>query len=100
MPNTFVIGDIHGSYRALLQCLEKSRFNYQNDTLICLGDVADGWPETSQAIEELLRIENLIYVMGNHDFWAVDWMETGYTRVGRQLSTLMKVKCPRITFGY
>lgn len=78
MPKTFVIGDIHGSYRALLQCLENSRFDYQKDTLICLGDVADGWPETMQAIEELLRIENLIYVMGNHDFWAVDWMETGY----------------------
>lgn len=78
MPKTFVIGDIHGSYRALLQCLKNSGFNYQKDMLICLGDVADGWPETRQAIDELLRIENLIYVMGNHDFWAVDWMETGY----------------------
>jgi serine/threonine protein phosphatase 1 len=78
MPKTFVVGDIHGSYRALLQCLEKSRFNHQKDTLICLGDVADGWPETRQAIDELLKIERLIYVLGNHDFWALDWMETGY----------------------
>ncbi|MFZ1806340.1 MAG: metallophosphoesterase [Cyclobacteriaceae bacterium] len=78
MPKTFVIGDIHGSYRALLQCLENSGFNYQKDTLICLGDVADGWPETQQAVEELLQIENLIYVLGNHDFWTLDWMETGY----------------------
>ncbi|MCB0491611.1 MAG: metallophosphoesterase [Cyclobacteriaceae bacterium] len=78
MPKTFVVGDIHGSYRALLQCLEKSRFNYQKDTLICLGDVADGWPETRQAIDELLKIESLIYVLGNHDFWALDWMDTGY----------------------
>lgn len=78
MPKTFVIGDIHGSYRALLQCFENSGFNYQKDTLICLGDVADGWPETRQAIDELLRIENLIYILGNHDFWALNWMETGY----------------------
>lgn len=75
---TFVIGDIHGSYRALLQCLENSRFNYKLDTLICLGDVADGWPETRQAIDELLRIKNLIYILGNHDFWTLDWMETGH----------------------
>ena len=55
MTKTFVIGDIHGAYRALLQCLEKSRFDYQQDTLICLGDVSDGWPETSQAVDELLE---------------------------------------------
>jgi serine/threonine protein phosphatase 1 len=78
MPKTFVIGDIHGSYRALLQCFENSGFNYQKDTLICLGDVADGWPETRQAIDELLQIENIIYILGNHDFWALNWMETGY----------------------
>ncbi|MEQ8424090.1 MAG: metallophosphoesterase [Cyclobacteriaceae bacterium] len=78
MRNTFVIGDIHGSYRAMLQCFAKSGFNYQEDTLICLGDVADGWPETNQAIEELLKIKNLIYILGNHDFWNLDWMETGY----------------------
>ncbi len=78
MPKTFVIGDIHGSYRALLQCIENAGFDYHNDTLICLGDVADGWPETRQAMDELLRIQNLIYVLGNHDFWTLDWMETGY----------------------
>lgn len=80
MNKTFVIGDIHGSYRALLQCLAISGFNYQKDSLICLGDVADGWPETCQAIDELLRIQNLIYIMGNHDFWALDWMETGFAK--------------------
>ena len=78
MSKTFVIGDIHGSYRALLQCLKNSSFNYAVDTLICLGDVADGWPETKQSIEELLKIKNLIYILGNHDFWTLDWMETGY----------------------
>lgn len=78
MPNTFVIGDIHGSHRALLQCLENSRFDLERDTLICLGDVADGWPETKESIDQLLTIKNLVYVMGNHDFWALEWMETGH----------------------
>ncbi len=78
MPNTFVIGDIHGSHRALLQCLQLSRFDYRQDALICLGDVTDGWPESRQAVDELLKIDHLIYILGNHDFWTLDWMETGF----------------------
>lgn len=74
MSRTFVIGDIHGANRALLQCLERSKFDYQNDHLISLGDVCDGWPETKQAINELLKIKNLTYLFGNHDFWTLEWM--------------------------
>jgi serine/threonine protein phosphatase 1 len=40
---TFVIGDIHGGYRALIQVLDRAGFDYDNDTLISLGDVADWW---------------------------------------------------------
>jgi serine/threonine protein phosphatase 1 len=77
MSRTFVIGDIHGANRALLQCLERSNFDYALDHLICLGDVCDGWPETKQAIEELMKIKNLIYILGNHDFWTLEWMREG-----------------------
>jgi serine/threonine protein phosphatase 1 len=77
MARTFVIGDIHGAYRALRQCLESASFDHEHDTLICLGDVADGWPETRSCIDELLKIKNLVYVLGNHDFWTLEWMETG-----------------------
>lgn len=77
MGRVFVIGDIHGAYRALRQCLEKSAFNYDKDHLICLGDVADGWPETRHCIDELLRIKNLTYILGNHDWWTLQWMLTG-----------------------
>ena len=73
----FVLGDIHGAYRALRQCLERSEFHYQNDHLICLGDVADGWPETKTCIDELLRIKQLTYILGNHDWWTLQWMLTG-----------------------
>lgn len=77
MNRTFVVGDIHGAARALLQCLERSGFDRQQDRLICLGDVCDGWPETKEAIDELLTIKNLIYLLGNHDVWALDWMRDG-----------------------
>jgi len=77
MSKTFVIGDIHGAYRALRQTLERAGFDYENDHLICLGDVCDGWPETKESIDELLKINNLTYLIGNHDFWTLQWMMTG-----------------------
>ena len=74
---TFCIGDIHGGYKAFLQCLERSGFNKEEDTLICLGDVADGWSQVPQVFDELLTINNLIYILGNHDLWLLDWFNTG-----------------------
>lgn len=72
-----MIGDIHGAFKALQQCLQRGNFDYENDHLIALGDVADGWPETKLCIDELLKIKNLTYLFGNHDFWTLEWMETG-----------------------
>jgi serine/threonine protein phosphatase 1 len=77
MSRVFVIGDIHGACRALRQCLDRSGFDYHHDRLICLGDVCDGWPETKASVDELLRIKNLTYILGNHDWWTLEWMLTG-----------------------
>lgn len=74
---TFVLGDSHGAYKALKQVLEKSSFDYENDRLICLGDVADGWPEVPELIEELLKIKNLVFIRGNHDQWLKDFLKDG-----------------------
>jgi serine/threonine protein phosphatase 1 len=73
---TFVIGDIHGAYRALRQCIEKSGLEEQ-DHLICLGDVCDGWPETKQCVDYLLQLKKITYILGNHDFWMYNWMQSG-----------------------
>lgn len=75
--NTFVMGDIHGAYRALRQCLERANFDYKKDHLIFLGDVADGWPDTKACIDELLKIKHLTFILGNHDWWTREWMNTG-----------------------
>jgi serine/threonine protein phosphatase 1 len=77
MGRTFVIGDIHGASRALRQCLDRAHFDYKKDHLISLGDVCDGWPQTGACIDELLKIKNLTYILGNHDSWALEWMNTG-----------------------
>jgi serine/threonine protein phosphatase 1 len=71
---TFVIGDIHGACRALVQCLKRSGFDAETDRLISLGDVSDGWPETFQTVETLLQLPRHIAIAGNHDLWTRDWL--------------------------
>ena len=70
---TFVVGDIHGAYRALLQCFERSGFDKKSDRLIVIGDVCDGYPEVRQCIDELLKIKHCDLIIGNHDIWALNW---------------------------
>lgn len=96
---TFVIGDIHGGHLALKQVLKRADFDYENDTLISLGDIADGWTEVAECFEELLKIKNLIYVRGNHDQWLKDWLTNGkqpniWTMQGGQNSILSYKKHP------
>ena len=73
----FVVGDIHGAFKALKQVLVRSGFKYQTDTLICLGDTCDGWPQVKECFDELLKIKNLIHIMGNHDKWFLHWATYG-----------------------
>ena len=74
---TFVVGDIHGAYKALLQCFERSGFDRDNDRLIALGDVCDGWTQVRESFDELLKVRHLIYILGNHDAWTLNWAKTG-----------------------
>lgn len=77
MSRTFTMGDIHGGYKALMQCLKKAEFDYEKDTLIQLGDVSDGWSETPKVVDELLKIKNLIPIRGNHDSWTLEFLKFG-----------------------
>jgi len=71
----YTIGDIHGGYKALKDVLDQVNFNYDNDQLISLGDVCDGWSETAECIELLMSIKKLIYIKGNHDEWAYNLLK-------------------------
>ena len=75
---TFCVADIHGANKALLQVLERSGFNNEEDTLISLGDIADGWQEVPECVDTLLGIKNLIAIRGNHDIWLRDWLKSDY----------------------
>lgn len=76
MTKVFAIGDIHGAHLPLKQCLERCGFDYENDQLIVLGDICDGWPYVYECVEELRKIKNVIFVVGNHDMWFITWLKT------------------------
>lgn len=78
MGKIFCIGDLHGAHRALLQCLERSGFNNETDTLISLGDIVDGWSQSFECVEELLKIKNLVAIRGNHDQWFNEFISKDY----------------------
>lgn len=84
MSRTLVVGDIHGNFKGFKQALERCNFDYDNDTLISLGDVVDGHSQSFEVVEELLKIKNLIAIKGNHDDWFLQWLNTGINPTGWQ----------------
>jgi serine/threonine protein phosphatase 1 len=98
---TFVIGDIHGAHKLLLQCLKLSKFDKTKDRLICLGDVCDRGDRVKECIDELLTIPHCVYVLGNHDVWALEWAITEKApqewleQGGRQTTVSYKDEMPR-----
>ena len=77
MPRSFVIGDIHGNYKPLKELFSKAGFDYENDLLISLGDLVDRGPEPVRVVDELMKLRNFIYILGNHDYWCLDYLMSG-----------------------
>lgn len=75
--NNYVIGDIHGNYKGLVQAIERSPFNPELDNLIILGDLVDGGPDSAEVIEYLSSLPNYILIKGNHDDWFTHWINYG-----------------------
>lgn len=62
----FIVGDIHGAYSLLMQELQKINFNFENDLLICTGDLIDRGNENLECIS-LLDQTWFLTVRGNHE---------------------------------
>ena len=78
MSRTIVIGDIHGGLKALIQVLNKIEVQ-DNDTLIFVGDYVDGWSQSAQVIQFLIELSetiNCVFIKGNHDVWAEEWLRS------------------------
>ena len=79
MGRRLIIGDLHGSYKALLQCLERSGFRPEEDSLYSVGDIADGYPDTYECLSFLKDVPQFHPVIGNHDVWLQNWLVSRHT---------------------
>ena len=70
----FVLGDLHGNYKGLVQVLEKVCFNDEIDCLYFVGDLADG-PQNVECLKRLMKIKNLFPCWGNHDIRLRDYLD-------------------------
>jgi serine/threonine protein phosphatase 1 len=76
MARTFVIGDIHGAFRALTPLIGKLDLS-KGDDLVFLGDYVDGWSESAEVIEYLMELGAeypCVFLKGNHDVWCEEWL--------------------------
>ncbi len=67
------LGDVHGSYKALMDVLEKASFS-DEDELFFVGDVADGYPDVFECLHFFLGLKKFRPVIGNHDIWLQNYL--------------------------
>ncbi|MDE6777099.1 MAG: fructose-bisphosphatase class III [Oscillospiraceae bacterium] len=66
----YVMSDIHGKYEKYLQMLELIQFSEQ-DKLFILGDIADRGEKPVEIYQDMMKRNNIIPIMGNHDYMAL-----------------------------
>lgn len=67
----YIVGDLHGSYKLLMQELQKINFDFENDLLICTGDLIDRGNENLECIS-LLEKSWFFTVRGNHEEMCIN----------------------------
>lgn len=79
-----VVGDIHGGLKALHQVFDKAKIT-TSDQLIFLGDFVDGWSDTPQLLDYLIKLnerQSCIFIRGNHDVYLQNYLLTGNANRG------------------
>jgi len=92
----YVVGDLHGCYRLLMQELEKIRFNFEQDLLICTGDLVDRGSENLECIA-LLDHPWFSSVRGNHEEMCIRgrddvWIQDMHARNGGEWFYLLSTE--------
>jgi serine/threonine protein phosphatase 1 len=78
---TVAVGDIHGNLRALNHLLLKLKNRVDPaDTVVFLGDVIDGYPDSKGCIDRILEFQSdsparTVTLMGNHEEWFLETLQ-------------------------
>jgi serine/threonine protein phosphatase 1 len=81
MPDTYVIGDLHGRLDLLDRLMDRINPNLQGDRLIFMGDYIDRGPYPRGVVDYVLRLKNLaapegvILLKGNHEAMFLNFLQ-------------------------
>jgi len=64
--NLMIVGDIHGCYDEFMELLNKSNYDPNKHTLICVGDLVCRGPKSADVVQ-FMRKNNIYCVRGNVD---------------------------------
>lgn len=83
------IGDIHGHYDQMMDLLQNLRdegVDFEEDTLVFLGDYVDGGPDVKRVIDELIilkeRYPHWRFLFGNHESLLLDALNPSHPIYG------------------
>lgn len=76
----YAMSDLHGCYDLYLKMLGEIKF-LESDTLYILGDILDRGKDGMKIIKDIKSRENVITLLGNHDFTAYKVLKRIYSPV-------------------
>lgn len=63
----YVVSDIHGCYEEYMELMQKIKLS-EKDHLYILGDVLDRGREPMKVLLDIMKRQNITYIVGNHDY--------------------------------
>jgi serine/threonine protein phosphatase 1 len=79
MKKIFAIGDIHGCADKLYALMERIPIDFENDTLIFIGDYIDRGPKSFEVVSYLVDLKrrhpDIVFLKGNHEDMLQKYLE-------------------------
>ena len=71
----YVMSDIHGNSRRFNSIMKQIKLQPE-DTLYILGDVIDRYPDGIKILRQLMAMENVKMLLGNHEYMMLNALKT------------------------
>ena len=69
MNDIYVVGDVHGDFKKLIEALIASKWDEKTDKLIFVGDVVDRGIENAKVVNFIADHKDTVHlVLGNHEY--------------------------------
>ena len=79
MSRYFAIGDIHGCLDKLLKLLGLIDVDWENDTVVFMGDYIDRGPDSKRVVDYVLELrkkhEQVVCLKGNHEWMFLNYLD-------------------------